>query len=110
MLHQQHQQPVKKLFFMRDIVAMVAVAHNLSPVQLREQDRKRACTKARRIAYYLCRTSGRQYADIGRFFGRDHGTILRGVNWIKHRLPLDPKLAEHVQAFENNIVKRETQW
>ena len=51
---------------------------------------------ARLTAYWLLSIGkGYSYSKTGRMFGRDHGSIMNGVKWVKEELELD--------AVKNNI-------
>ena len=51
---------------------------------------------ARLTAYWLLSIGkGYSYSKTGRMFGRDHGSVMNGVKWVKQELELD--------AVKNNI-------
>lgn len=69
---------------MREIVRQVALTHGLPPEDLMARDRRAVIADARLEAYHHIQATNRfSYPQIGRFFGRDHTTIVTGVS--RHR-------------------------
>lgn len=73
------------LRFMKDIAADVAERHGLTVKDLTGRGRTRHLSHARFEAFWLCRQEKRSdglhrwsLPAIGRFFGRDHTTVLHG--------------------------------
>jgi chromosomal replication initiator protein len=65
---------------MAHIVSVVAEYYKISVSAIRGPSRVKHIVQVRHTAYYLCRTVvGSSYPEIGRFFGRDHTTILYAV-------------------------------
>lgn len=57
----------------------------------------RAHFRPRQIAYYLGREiTGLSYPQIGRYFNRDHTTVIAGVRRIRSLIQTNPKVAAYV--------------
>jgi chromosomal replication initiation ATPase DnaA len=68
----------------RAIVARVARRHRVDPSDLMSDDRTCVMTYARQEAYARVRDDlGWSYPRIGRFFGRNHATVMFGIK--RHR-------------------------
>ncbi len=71
---------------MRSIVEAVAARFNLSLDALMAPTRSAQPTAlARQEAYRQCRAAGASLPKIGRFFGRDHTTVLHGIRMAEAR-------------------------
>lgn len=71
---------------------LVAVSRELKvPVSaLRSRSRAQHVTFTRQIAYYLCRQlTNSSFPEIGKFFNRDHGTVIYGWRKISQRVKTD---------------------
>jgi len=69
---------------MRAIVREVAEMHGLRPDDIMARDKRDRIAAARLEAYHHIQSTGRfSYPAIGKFFGRDHTTIVTGVQ--RHR-------------------------
>ena len=62
------------------ILSAVAAEFGVTVAALTGADRRRPVTAARQAAMYLCRDAGMTYPRIGAVFGRDHATVMYGVN------------------------------
>lgn len=70
----------KKHRSMRQIAELVCMWYGVTIDQLRGQSRMDVCVHPRQCAmYWMRRAGGWSYPQIGRFFGRDHTTVLHGV-------------------------------
>ena len=69
------------------------------------QQRSRNVAEPRRVAMYLIRTLTKlSFPDIGRYFGRDHGTVHHGVKKMESDLKSDGgRLAAVLQDIEASI-------
>ena len=97
---------------------MVAEAHNVTPSQLLGKRRDRHLVVTRWKAIWLCRKAfpGTPLREIGRWFNRDHGTILYAiqsiVDWPHEELEKLAKLEERLalveppSVFTNHVGKR----
>lgn len=73
------------------IQQVVANYFGISKLDMISERRTRNIVRPRQIAMYLCKTLTRQsFPEIGRRFGgRDHTTVMHGVQKIENRLVFD---------------------
>ncbi|NGX47325.1 MAG: Chromosomal replication initiator protein DnaA [Chlamydiae bacterium] len=65
------------------------------------KSRSRECTIPRKLAMYLCRSKlGLPYLTIGKFFGRDHSTVMTSIGQIKKK-----SITEEIDAALEEITK-----
>jgi chromosomal replication initiator protein len=85
----------------RDLVARL---YGLEPQVLTGKTRRKAVTRPRNLALYLCRRhTEASYAAIGRTFNRDHSTVMYGVEQVERGLTSDPKLAQELAFIEQRL-------
>ncbi len=84
---------------------MIARHYGLTVAQINCRSHRRKFSRPRMIAYYLCaRYTGLTYPQIGMFFaGRDHSTIVHGVQDTRRRIAADSDLAATVAEFVRQI-------
>jgi len=58
---------------------------------------------ARHAVMYVLRGTGMSYPKIGGFLGRDHTTVMHGVNRFAHRLELEPDLNVGLQHIVDGL-------
>jgi len=86
------EQPLKSLIVynmkplkMRQIVAAVASMYEVTLMDILSTKRQKKLVAARHLAIYACsRLTARNYSEIGRFFGRDHSTVLYVEDKLSH--------------------------
>jgi len=79
------------------ILALVAQVYGLEKTLLIGKSRKRAVTRPRNIALYLCRRhTDQSFASLGRAFNRDHSTVMYGVEQVERNLASEPKLKQEI--------------
>lgn len=82
-----------------------AVAHRfgLNVSDLRSKERSRKVTLPRQVTMYLIRKyTGRSFPEIGILMGgKDHSTVMHGVNYIEKALKKDSNVKEHVEAIKD---------
>jgi len=64
-------------------IGLVALKHGLTRHDILGRVKTTHICRARHEAFYTFRRRGWSYAEIGRLFGRDHSTIIHGVE--KHQ-------------------------
>ncbi len=86
-----------------EIQRKVADYYNLRLVDMSSPRRSRSVARPRQVAMYLCKhLTTRSLPEIGRKFGgRDHTTVLHGVNKIEQLRAEDQSLDEDI-----NVLKR----
>lgn len=70
---------------MADIVADIASDNGLTLTELKSRSCLRAIAWPRQYAYSVLIDAGHSAASVGRFFGRDHSTVLDGARKAKSR-------------------------
>lgn len=81
-----------------DIQKTVADYFKIRVADMHSPRRARNLARPRQVAMYLCKQlTTRSFPDIGRAFGgKDHTTVMHGVNTIRDLMERDGELAEHV--------------
>jgi ABC-type dipeptide/oligopeptide/nickel transport system ATPase component len=90
---------------MAEILRMVCEDYDLTEAEIMAHRRhKKPCT-ARQIAMYLAKkTCHHSYPAIGRFFGRDHTTVLHAINITEKRIDNDHTFQRHVYALRSRLA------
>ena len=87
------------------IQEVVARYYNISPEDITGSKRSNAIAKPRQIAMYL----SRQLLDMSlpklgeHFGGRDHTTVIHGINKVQESLKTDKNLQSVIFELENRI-------
>jgi chromosomal replication initiator protein len=91
---------------MEEVIRAVAKHYGLKPADLKSPKRAKPITRARQIAMYLCRElTSESFPEIGsRFGGRDHATVIHGVNKISSQLEVDPDLERDIQLLGKSLM------
>ena len=76
----------KQTVTMRDVLHAVASRHEMRPAELMGASRHKMVVRARQEAFAEMRRRGRSLAEIGRFFERDHTTVLYGLRKHEQRI------------------------
>lgn len=89
------------------IIAAVADYYSLTPSQLTGKIRTAQIALARHIAMYLVKTLlGLPFAKIGQTFGgRDHATVMKGVEKVEKSLKFDTDLTKAVDELKARLTK-----
>ena len=83
------------------IARLVAQVHGVSIGDLRGRRQSRTYTHPRQMAFYLAASlTGKSHPEIGRFFDRDHTTVLHGVRAFGDRMARDPELMALTRRIE----------
>jgi hypothetical protein len=92
----------------RDVVEVVAAYYRFTPYDLETHDTGKAVTRARKIAYFVANEmTGKSRAQIGRLIGgRDHCTILRGIESIKKEMETDARLTDDIAVIQLHVRER----
>ncbi len=90
------------------IIAVVAASYGFSVRDMEGPSRRQPLVTARQIAMYLCRTlTDLSLPKIGKQFGgRDHSTVLHGVNKISRLVQSDPQFARRVTDLGKELCSR----
>lgn len=89
----------------QEILDAVAVYYSLKPTALKGIKRNRPIARPRQLFMYLCKVElGLTLDDIGGLLGgRDHTTIMHGVDTITHELPTNERLREAVGGIKKQL-------
>lgn len=72
---------------MRDILIEVSEKHGVNAVDIKGSTRNRRVVRARHEAFWRCRReTANSFPAIGRFFHRDHTTVIYGVRAHEARM------------------------
>ncbi len=89
-----------------EVIRAAAKHYGLKPADLKSPKRAKPITRARQIAMYLCRElTSESFPEIGnRFGGRDHATVIHGVNKITAELDVDSDLQRDIQMLSRSLM------
>lgn len=77
----------------QELVDRVARLLHVDANLLLSRTNTKAVSQARQIVMYLlCQVHGQSTTQVGRFFGRDHSTVIHAVERVKERLTHDPEV------------------
>ncbi|MBM3267367.1 MAG: chromosomal replication initiator protein DnaA [Candidatus Sericytochromatia bacterium] len=86
------------------IRTVVARHYGVTEEDLRSPKRNKEFTLPRHVACYLIREmTGASFQLIGRFFDRDHTSIMHGINKIRDEVQTDTHLAATILQLKNKI-------
>lgn len=75
----------------QEIVDLVATHLHIDPKLIVGRSHTRAATQARQIAMYLlCEVHGQTTTSVGKYFSRDHSTVMYAIGKVKERMGSDP--------------------
>lgn len=96
--------PVRRVG-MQEVLEFVATYFNIKTTALKGPKRDRPIARPRQIFMYLCRTElGLTHEDIGGALGgRDHTTIMHGVDTITRELSTNIRLREAVEGIKQKL-------
>lgn len=89
-----------------EIQAAVARHFGVHFSSMTSESRERFYARPRQVAMYLVRDlTGLSLAQIGRRFGgRDHSTIIHGINTVRDRMSDDAELEAAISAIRKGLV------
>jgi chromosomal replication initiator protein len=89
-----------------EVIRCVAKHYGFKPGDLKSPKRAKPITRARQVAMYLCRElTSESFPEIGsRFGGRDHATVIHGVNKITALLEVDSDLQYDIQSLGKSLM------
>lgn len=91
----------------KEVIEKVADYYNLKIAQLKGPKRDRNIAAPRQILYYLLRTElGLTLEEVGEICGgRDHTTVIHGVEKITALLPASEKIRQEVKDIKQKIYR-----
>ena len=89
----------------QEILDAVSAYYDIKPTALKGIKRDRPIARPRQLVMYLCKVElGLTLDDIGGLLGgRDHTTIMHGVDTITHELPTNERLREAVVGIKKQL-------
>jgi len=89
----------------QEILDAVSTYYDLKPTALKGIKRNRPIARPRQLVMYLCKVElGLTLDDIGGLLGgRDHTTIMHGVDTITNELPTNERLREAVVGIKKKL-------
>ena len=91
-------------------IAAVAIASGISPARIVNKDKRPEVCDARFIVYHICMNANVEFSrsSLGRALGRDHGTIINGINIVDERLdPSERAFAEFQMLYKRTMEEYE---
>jgi chromosomal replication initiator protein len=98
--------PKRSFISIEEVIRIVAKHHGLKAGELKSPKRAKPISRARQVAMYLCRElTSESFPEIGsRFGGRDHATVIHGVNKITALLEVDSDLQLEIQQLRKSLM------
>ena len=89
----------------QDVLTVVGAHFDIKATQLKGPKRNRPIVRPRQIIMYLCKTElGLTLDDIGGLLGgRDHTTVMHGVDTITHELSTNTRLRDDVEGIKQKL-------
>lgn len=99
--------PKRSFISIEEVIRIVAKHHGLKAGELKSPKRAKPISRARQVAMYLCRElTSESFPEIGsRFGGRDHATVIHGVNKITALLEVDSDLQREIQQLRKSLME-----
>lgn len=90
---------------LESVAKTVSTYFKVPLADLKSKSRNKDIVKARHIAWYLSKKIvDSTYKEIASFYGgRDHSSVIHGVNKISELLKLDSKISKDLIYLENNL-------
>ncbi|QFP75388.1 chromosomal replication initiator protein DnaA [Deinococcus sp. AJ005] len=89
---------------MIDVLRQVAAHYNMPPDVIRGAGRVREVVVPRQVAQYLIRDlTDHSLPEIGQFFGKDHSTIMHGINKVTEQLGKDQEVTASVELLRRKM-------
>jgi chromosomal replication initiator protein len=83
------------------IIKLVALHFNIRVTDLKSEKRERKLSMPRQVAMYLLRKHTLlSFPELGKFMGKDHSTILHGVQKITKSMKYDSEILNHITKIE----------
>ena len=87
------------------IISVVADHFNLTPADLTGNKRSSKIVVPRQMVMYLCREfTSTSLKSIGKILGgRDHTTVMHGIEKIEHEIPIDSNISNTIDVLRKKI-------
>ncbi|MBU1277342.1 MAG: chromosomal replication initiator protein DnaA [Proteobacteria bacterium] len=95
----------ERLVAVDDVLRAVAAHYGIRPADIKSSRKSRDISRPRQVAMYLARRlTNASFPDIGQALGgKDHSTVVKGVQRVEKLLAQDPELADTLRAVENSV-------
>lgn len=89
----------------QEVLEVVANYYGIKPTTVKSPKRDRPIARPRQIIMYLCKTElGLTFEDIGGLLGgRDHTTVMHGVDTITNELSVNDRLRGDVEGIKRHL-------
>ena len=89
----------------QEVLDVVAAYYSIKPTTIKSPKRDRPIARPRQIIMYLCKTElGLTLEDIGGLLGgRDHTTVMHGVETITQELSINERLRADVEGIKKKL-------
>jgi chromosomal replication initiator protein len=89
-----------------DIQQFISLQFKISLDQLKSKSRSRTVNYPRQVAYYFCRRyTDQTLADIGKFFNRNHSSVIRGLSQFETALHTNKSIKDVVNHLTEKFEK-----
>lgn len=95
----------ERQLLVRDILKAVSMYYQIPVLELISERRTAPLPRARQIAMYLAhKYTTKPSTEIGRAIGgRDHSTVLHGVDKVKYLLTAQPEISLHIEVTKSRL-------
>ena len=86
----------------------VCAQMNVTPAELRSKDRSRRVARPRQVVMFLAREiTSNSLPQIGKYFGRDHTTVLHGHRTIQQICAKSIRFSNRVDEIRNCVIPQD---
>ncbi len=95
----------RAVFHSEDIIRCACTFYNIKPTQLKGPKRDASLVRARQVTMYLLKKElGLSFVEIGNVLGgRDHTTIMHGVEKVENMLENKPAFTEEIRGITKQL-------
>lgn len=87
-----------------EVIKAVCTYYNIKPTQLKGSRRDASLVRPRHICMFLLKEQGLTFVEIGNLLGgRDHTTVMHGVEKISKLSPLTPGINEEILSIKKSV-------
>ncbi len=89
-----------------DLVRVVSEYYNIPKTEIMGKKQKKELVYARQVCMFLMKNLfNMQVVEIAKFFGKDHTTVIHGINKVEETISINEKLKEEILEIEK-MLKR----
>ena len=88
-----------------DVLRVVATHFGVRPADIKSSRKSRDISRPRQVTMYLARRLTKaSFPEIGQALGgKDHSTVVKGVQRVEKLMAQDPELADTLRVVENAV-------